>query len=101
MSGASNDLVKQRELLGAIATIYRSEGWLVTDLHCNKTNPVAMSGPDFMMLRGPEAIVVKGLTKGDLSANQAKMRDAYVAAGLRWVTYYPSEFRRITADAEG
>lgn len=100
MSNPTDSQVKQRELLGAIATIYRSSGWLVTDLHCNKANPVAVSGPDFLMLRWGTMRAVKGLAKGELSGPQQKMKAEYTDCGCEWRTYYPHMFRDIADDAE-
>ncbi len=36
MAGSTADQVSQRDCLGAVATIYRAEGWLVVELHGNK-----------------------------------------------------------------
>lgn len=99
-AGAVANQIRQRELLGAIHTIYEASGWHVIDLHMNKTNPAAMSGPDFLMLRSGTMRAVKGLAKGELSGPQEKMKAEYTDCGCEWRTYYPHMFRDIADDAE-
>lgn len=102
MAGNVSVQVAQRDLHGAVATIYRAEGWLVVELHQNKTNPKQMSGPDFLMIRGEVALAVKCLARpGDnLSAEQAKVRKAYEALPcVTYVVYNATSFEDIVTDA--
>ena len=95
------DEVKQRDMLGAVATIFRAAGWpLVVDLHANRANPKQVSGPDFMMLNEGTRLVVKVLgSKGRLSAAQEKIRKDYEAAGFVYVIYRPEDMGVAASDA--
>jgi len=100
MSAVVNQ-IRQAEMLGAIATIYRAAGWpLVIDLHANKGNPKAVSGPDFLMVREGVRRVVKVLgTKGELSAAQEKVRKDWEAGGFEYVVYGHDDFPEAVAAA--
>lgn len=100
-SGAVAAQIKQRALLGAIQTIYEANGWAFVDLHMNKTNPTAMSGPDILVLRGETMRAIKGLIKGDLSPQQERMKILYEATGCDYRIYYPADFMQIATDADG
>lgn len=95
------DEVKQRDMLGAVATIYRAAGWpLVVDLHANKANPRQVSGPDFLVIAPGVVRVLKVLgTKGKLSAAQEAVRRHYEAGPVEYVTYTPDDLERVVADA--
>jgi hypothetical protein len=101
MAGSTADQVSQRDCLGAVATIYRAEGWLVVELHGNKTNPRQMSGPDLLLLKGEHRRVAKCLARSrdDLSEPQEKVRKVYVAAGIDYRVYHAEEFRDVAEDA--
>lgn len=101
MAGATDHEVTQRDLHGVIRSIYSAAGWLVVELHQNRTNPRQMSGPDFIALRDGERVAMKGLLKGDLSKRQDEIRAEYVAAGFDYRLYYPADYVRIALDAEG
>lgn len=88
--GASSDEITQRDLLGAGATIARSHGWLVVDLHGQRTNPRQQSGPDHLLLRSGQARVHKYLLSGDLSIPQTKVKALYVDAGIDYEVYSAS-----------
>lgn len=101
MAGAVDNQIAQKDLHGMVANIYRVAGWLVVELHANRTNPKQMSGPDFLMLRGGVARAVKCLLKGDLSGPQEKVRDEYEAADIPYVLYHPEDYMQVASDAEG
>lgn len=101
MAGATDNEVTQRDLHGVIRSVYAAAGWLVVELHQNRTNPRQMSGPDFIALRDGERVAMKGLLKGDLSNPQEKVKAEYVAAGFDYRLYYPADFLRIATDADG
>lgn len=93
--------VKQRDMLGAVATIYRAADWpLVVDLHANKVAPTQQSGPDIMACRPGERVVVKVFgPKGKMSAQQEAVRKDYEAAGFEYRIYTPDDFEQAVADA--
>lgn len=102
MAGVTAGEVSQRDMLGAVATAYRAAKWpIVVDLHGNRSNPRAVSGPDLLVAREGQQRVVKVLgTKGKLSDSQEKMRAHYEAAGFEYIAYGPDDFPRMVADAE-
>lgn len=102
MAGATSDQVSQRDALGTVRTIYQAAGWLVVELHGNRTNPKQMSGPDLLMLKGEHRRVAKCLARArdGLSENQEKVRKVYEAAGIDYRTYHSEQFRDVAEDAE-
>lgn len=99
MPGATDAQITQRDLHGVIRTIYTSAGWLVVELHQNRTNPRQMSGPDFIALRAGERVALKGLLKGELSKPQLEVKAEYVEAGFDYRLYYPDDFLQMAMDA--